>query len=178
MNDPPVLLLPPWRDAGPAHWQSRWATLHGAVRVEQDDWLWPRRGDWMARLEEVLLALPAPAVLVADGLACQLVAAWAAHSANTARVRAALLVAPTDTEAVDLPPQIALWRPIARRRLPFAALAVTGAGDPPRSAERAAALFADWGCAWHCTSPAGGDLPAGDWPAGRALLRALIEASA
>ena len=27
----------------------------GCERVEQDDWLWPRRGDWMSRLEEVLL---------------------------------------------------------------------------------------------------------------------------
>ena len=50
-----VLLLPGWQDSGTAHWQSRWEALHGFRRVQQDDWLWPRRGDWLARLDEVLL---------------------------------------------------------------------------------------------------------------------------
>ena len=95
---PRVLLLPGWLNSDAAHWQSRWETLHGHRRVEQDDWLWPRRGDWMARLDEVLLADPGPAVLVAHSLGCQLVAAWAGHSQHTARVQAALLVAPPDTE--------------------------------------------------------------------------------
>ncbi len=59
-----VLLLPGWQNSGPAHWQSRWEVLHGFARLDQDDWLWPRRGDWMARLEEALLADDRPALLV------------------------------------------------------------------------------------------------------------------
>src|SRR5438093_7717727 len=89
---PRVLLLPGWQDSGPTHWQSRWEALHGDRRVEQDDWLWPRRGDWMARLDGVLLESDAPAVLVAHSLGCQLVAAWAAHSRPVPRVAAAVLV--------------------------------------------------------------------------------------
>ncbi len=50
-----VLTLPGWQGSGPAHWQSRWEILHGFQRVEQHDWWQPRRGDWMARLDEVLL---------------------------------------------------------------------------------------------------------------------------
>ena len=62
------LLLPGWLDSGPTHWQSRWEALHGCDRVQQDDWLWPRRGDWMARLDDVLQADPRPAVLIAHSL--------------------------------------------------------------------------------------------------------------
>ena len=63
------LLLPGWLDSGPSHWQSRWETLHGCERVLQDDWVWPRRGDWMARLEcwaARRLELEEPLVLAGD----------------------------------------------------------------------------------------------------------------
>jgi len=175
-NPPRVLLLPGWLDSGPGHWQSRWEALHGDRRVVQADWEWPRRGDWMARLEEVLLEAPAPAVLVAHSLGCQLVAAWAAHSAQAQRVRAAMLVAPPDTEREDMPPNLFNWRPIVRTRLPFPSLAVTSADDPYCSPPRAAQMVADWGCERVEIGPRGhinGDSGLGDWPEGRAMLHAL-----
>lgn len=174
-----VLLLPGWRDADAEHWQSRWQRLHGYQRVTQDDWQWPRRGDWMARLEEVLFESAVPAVLVAHGLGCQLVAAWAAHSRHTARVAAALLVAPLDPERDDAPPNLYSWRPIVRARLPFAALVVSSADDPFCAPERAAQMASDWGArqqqiggAGHVDSRAG----LGDWAAGQSLLRELLGA--
>lgn len=180
-NKPRILLLPGWQNSGPAHWQSRWEALYGDRRVEQADWDWPRRGDWMARLEEVLLEDAAPAVLVAHSLGCQLLAAWAAHSSNTARVRAALLVAPPDSERADFPPQLASWRPIVRRRLPFPSVAVTSSDDPYCDPARAAGMAADWGARPHDIGARGhvnADSGLGDWPEGRALLRRLIEAHA
>ena len=172
-----ILLLPGWLNSDPAHWQSRWEALHGHQRVEQDDWVWPRRGDWMARLEEVLLASQAPAVLVAHSLGCQLVAAWAAHSQHAQRVRAALLVAPPDTERADMPPNLFNWRPIVRARLPFASLVVHSDDDPYCQSERADQMAADWGSA--CTSIGArghinGESSLGDWPAGHTLLQGLI----
>ena len=140
----PVLLLPGWQDSGPTHWQSHWAHLHGYRKVEQNDWQWPRRGDWMARLDEVVTSLDAPAVLVAHSLGCQLVAAWAAHSQHAHRVTAALLVAPPDTEREDMPPQLFNWRPIVRQVLPFASLLVTSSDDPYGAADRVAQMAADW----------------------------------
>jgi len=126
-----VFVLPGWMNSGPEHWQSRWERLHGYERVEQADWVWPRRGDWMARLDEVLLAAAeSPAVLVAHSLGCHLVAAWAAHSSHTGRVRGALLVAPPDLECDDMPPQVSTWRPIVRQRLPFAATLLYSHSDP------------------------------------------------
>jgi uncharacterized protein len=173
-----VLLLPGWLNSGPGHWQSRWEALHGYSRVEQDDWLWPRRGDWTARLDDQLLQHETPAVLVAHSLGCQLVAAWSAHSQHTARVKAALLVAPPDTEREDMPPQLYNWRPIVRERLPFASLVVTSSDDPYGSPERAAAMAAGWGSETASIGARGhinGDSGLGDWPEGTTMLRALIE---
>jgi len=50
-----VLILPGWQSSGPEHWQSRWEARFGYRRVEQHDWMHPQRGDWMARLEDVVL---------------------------------------------------------------------------------------------------------------------------
>ena len=171
-----VLLLPGWLNSGPTHWQSRWEALYGDHRVDQNDWLWPRRGDWMARLDAVLLESTTPALLVAHSLGCQLVASWAAHSQHTARVRAALLVAPPDTERSDMPPNLFNWRPISRVRLPFASVVVASRDDPYSHLERSRQMAADWGSAWHDTGARGhlnGDSGLGDWPEGRALLMAL-----
>ena len=176
-----VLLLPGWLDSGPDHWQSRWEALHGDRRVLQSDWLWPKRGDWMARLEEVLLEDDTPALLAAHSLGNQLVAAWAAHSQHTARVKGALLVAPPDIEREDMPPNLVPWRPIVRQTLSFPALAVTSSDDPYCEPARAAEMVAAWGCDAVAIGARGhinGDSGLGDWPEGRALLEALVGARA
>jgi len=174
---PRILLLPGWLNSGPTHWQSLWESQFGDERVQQDDWTWPRRGDWMARLDELILADRRPVVLVAHSLGCQLVAAWAAHSHHTARVQAALLVAPPDTEREDMPPQLHNWRPIVRQPLPFPAVAVVSADDPYCTPERAAAMVAAWGAIYLEAGPLGHlnhESGLGAWPEGRALLERLI----
>ena len=176
MTELRVLLLPGWLDSGPEHWQSRWERLHGDQRVQQSDWRWPKRGDWMARLEEVLLERETPALLVAHSLGCHLVTAWAAHSRHTARVRGALLVALPDIEREDMPPNLQPWRPILRARLPFPAIAVTSLDDPFSSPERGQALALDWGAEAVSIGAAGhinGESGLGDWPVGRALVDRL-----
>lgn len=172
-----TLLLPGWQNSEPSHWQSRWEALHGHRRVEQDDWLWPRRGDWMARLDEVIQAEATPVALVAHSLGVQLVAAWAAHSRHTGRVRGALLVAPPDVEHPDMPPQVAAWRPIVRQPLPFRALAVLSSNDPYCHLARAEEMAADWGAAVYTAGPRGhlnAESGLGDWPEGLALLDSVL----
>jgi uncharacterized protein len=179
-----VLLLPGWHNSGPAHWQSQWERLHGYRRVQQNDWLWPRRGDWMARLDEALLENApgkAATVLVAHSLGCHLVAAWAAHTHHASCIRAALLVAPPDTERDDTPPQLFNWRPLMRQPLPFASTVVASSNDPYCDAVRAASMAADWGSAW-CLLGAHGHLNdqsgLGAWAQGHALLQSLIASTA
>ncbi len=171
---PRVLTLPGWQNSGPGHWQGRWEMLHGFERVQQADWDWPRRGDWMARLEDVVLASEGAVVLVAHSLGCHLVAAWAALSQHTAPVRGALLVAPPDIERADTPPQVSGWRPVMRRPLPFAAIVLHSDDDPYCASERAQDMAADWGAQAVNLGAAGhlnADSGLGDWPAGLAWLR-------
>ena len=180
MKSERVLLLPGWQNSGPDHWQSRWERLHGDARVEQHDWDWPRRGDWMARLDDVLLQNDAPALLVAHSLGCHLVASWAEHSQHTARVRGALLVAPPDTEHLSAPPQLQGWRPRhpkdGRARLPFPSITVISSDDPFGAAEFSLQMAQDWGSRAVMVGPRGHLNAAsglGDWPEGRALLDSL-----
>lgn len=178
MSAPTILLLPGWQNSDPGHWQSLWEAVHGDHRVEQHDWMRPLRGDWCARLEEEVLAAPGAVALAAHSLGCILVAAWAAHSAHTRKVRAALLVAPGDVERDDLRQMIPGWAPIVRRRLPFPSLMIAAHDDPYCEAGRSRQLAADWGARFidagargHINSESG----LGDWPEGRELLNDLLK---
>ena len=178
MNPCSVLLLPGWQNSGPLHWQSRWEAAHGYQRVEQHDWLRPLRGDWISRLEDVLLtgAQDEPVVLVAHILGCQLVAAWASHSKNTHRVKAALLVAPGDPEREALRPVLSSWSPVAMQRLPFVSVLIASENDPYCSAERARQFADAWSADWVNAGSQGhlnADSQLGDWAKGHAQLQKL-----
>lgn len=177
-----TLLLPGWQNSGPDHWQSRWEALHGYHRVEQHDWMRPLRGDWSARLEETVVDADGPVVLVAHSLGCILTAWWARHAppAVVGKVQAALLVAPGDVEQADLRQHLPGWVPIARQRLPFAAVVVGSQNDPYCRLARAQQLAADWGAQWVDAGAAGHINSAsqlGDWPQGHALLQDLVKDS-
>ena len=180
---PTVLILPGWQGSGPEHWQSRWERRYGYQRVEQHDWLRPLRGDWTARLEEVVQAKVAetgrPVLLAAHSLGCVLTAWWAAHSRHADRVAGALLVAPPDIERDDNRQQIPGWAPPARQRLPFPAVLVASTDDPFGSAESASRLATDWGADLLSLGPRGhvnAESGLGDWDEGHALLLGLVAA--
>lgn len=173
-----ILLLPGWQNSDPPHWQSRWEAVHGDHRVEQHEWMRPLRGDWSARLEEEILAAPGQVALVAHSLGCILVAAWAAHSRNTHKVQAALLVAPGDLEREDLRELIPGWAPIVRQALPFRALVIAANDDPYCAAERSREMALDWGARYIDAGRGGhlnGESGLGDWPHGRQLLNDLLK---
>ncbi len=180
MHPSHVLVLPGWQSSGPAHWQSRWELLHGYQRVEQHDWMRPLRGDWSMRLEEAVLGLDAsegPAVLVAHSLACHLVAAWAAHSRQAHRVKAALLVAPGDAEREELRARLPSWSPVVLQRLPFRSVLIGSRNDPFCHAERARHFAHAWGSELIDLGEAGhinADSGLGDWAWGHAQLQALL----
>ena len=176
MNPKNILILPGWQGSSPEHWQSRWERAHGYVRVEQHDWHRPLRGDWIARLEEVLLPCTEPVVLVAHSLGCLCVAAWAAHSQNTHRVKAALLVAPPDLARSDIDPALHSWVSVPMGRLPFKTVMFASNNDPFCSVERARTLASAWGAEFNLIE-AGGHLNAdsglGDWSLGHDKLQNL-----
>jgi uncharacterized protein len=168
-----VLLLPGWQNSGPDHWQSLWEARHGYRRVDQHDWMTPKRGDWMARLEEVVLGCDEPAVLVAHSLGCQLTVAWAAHSKNTHRVKGALLVAPPDTERDDLRSVLPSWAPISLKPLPVPSVRVASRDDPYCRFERSQCFAAAWGSRLMDLGNAGhinAETGLGDWSEGHGFL--------
>ena len=176
MNPANVLVLPGWQNSGLDHWQSRWEAAHGYQRVQQHDWQRPLRGDWTARLEDVVLACDEPAVLVAHSLGCLLVAAWAAHSQLTHRIRGALLVAPGDPQREELVGTLGSWTPIAQDHLPFPSLLLGSQDDPYCSFTRAQAFASAWGSQFMDYGHSGhinADSGLGDWPQGHAFLTQL-----
>lgn len=175
-----VLILPGWQNSGPDHWQSLWEAAHGYQRVEQHDWLRPLRGDWIARLEDVLLARDVercgPAVLVAHSLGCMLAVAWASHSKNTHLVKGALLVAPPDTERVDVRQMLSSWAPVPQYPLPFKSVLFASSDDPFCAPERAREFADAWGAEWMDAGPCGhlnAESALGHWPQAHAQLQRL-----
>lgn len=174
-----VLILPGLEDSGPQHWQSLWEKRHGYQRVQQHDWMRPLRGDWVARLEDIVLDRDETAVLVAHSLGCLLVAAWAAHSKNTHRVKGALLVAPPDADREDLREILPGWAPVELGyKLPFRSVVVASRNDPFCAFGRArqfatawGSQFIDYGDSGHINAESG----LASWPEGHVLLQDLMK---
>lgn len=174
-----TLILPGLYDSGPEHWQSHWERADPTcVRVQQVDWDMPRREDWQATLDAAIGAAPTPALLVAHSSSCALVAHWAAVALpeRLARVRGALLVAPSDPEAPSYPAGPTGFAPMPLARLPFPAIVVASTNDEYVTAARARTFADAWGAALVDVGPLGHVNSAsglGAWPAGRALLDRL-----
>ena len=176
MSPSNVLIHPGWLNSGPDHWQNRWELTHGYQRVEQHDWQRPLRGDWIARLEDVLLSCNGPAVLVAHSLGCPTVAAWAAHSQNTHLVKAALLVAPPDTAREDIAQTLPGWV-VPLQQLPFKTVVFASSNDPFCGIDQVQRFASSWGSSFIDIGARGhinADSGLGDWPEAHAELQRLI----
>ncbi len=172
-SDCDIVIVPGYCNSGPDHWQTRWAAkLSNARRVEQDDWVQPRRDAWVARLIETVGACTRPVVLVAHSLGVLTVVQAAAVLGGTA-VRGAFLVALPDAEQPDFLPEIErTFAPISCDPLPFPSVLVASRTDPVCTWERAEHFARAWGStvvdagdAGHLNSESGH----GPWPEG--LLR-------
>ena len=116
------LIVPGWQGSPEDHWQSHWQnSLPNSARVEQADWLTPRREDWVAALAEAIAADSTPVILIAHSLGCITVAHWAATAPVQflRQVRGALLVAPADVERPACAPALRNFAPIPTDLLPF-----------------------------------------------------------
>ena len=168
-----ILIVPGWRGSESAHWQSLWQVrLQGARRVEQGDWLFPRRQAWVDRLASEILANKGErVVIVAHSLGCITAAHLPPEAA--AHVSAALLVAPADPERRA---QLADFAPVPHQRLPYRSILVASSNDPYCPVRLAGAYARAWGSefvrlenAGHINVAAG----FGEWPQGLQLLSQL-----
>lgn len=173
MNTHRIVIVPGWRNSEPAHWQSLWADrLPNAHRVEQGNWQFPRRKDWVDRLaNDIVSSRGERVVVVAHSLGCIATAHLPPEAA--ARIDAALLVAPADPERRA---QLADFAPVPSQRLPYRSLLVASSNDPYCPVRLAGAYARAWGSefvrlenAGHINVAAG----FGEWPFGLQLLSEL-----
>ncbi|MFJ7883267.1 RBBP9/YdeN family alpha/beta hydrolase [Pseudomonas sp. NPDC096917] len=173
-----VLILPGLSNSGEDHWQTLWEKNYsGLKRVKQHDWETPVCADWVQRLHEKVISSERPVVLVGHSLACNLIATWSQQYPEAAkRVRGALLVAPSDTEAPSYPSGTSGFTPMCLSPLPFDSITVASTDDPYVSAQRAAAFSEAWGSelVWlQAAKHINGQSGLGAWPEGIELLHKL-----
>ena len=174
-----TLILPGIGNSGPEHWQSYWEREDPSCRrVLQAEWDAPRRENWVATLDAAIETEGDLVVLVAHSSSCALVAHWARDATPDAlaRVRGALLVAPSDPEGPNYPAGPTGFAPVPLHPLPFPTIVVASADDAYVSLERARSYAAAWQSAFVDVGPLGhinATSGLGRWPAGLALLAEL-----
>lgn len=174
-----VLILPGLFNSGETHWQSHWEQQFPDMRrVEQQDWETPFAADWVARLNQDIEAADGEVVLVGHSLAVTLITRWAQQYPESGKVRGALLVAPSDTEASSYPSGTSGFTPMSIERLPFPSIVVASTDDPYVTPERAEFFSQAWGSELFWLENAGhinGQTGYGPWPEGLQLLHKLTE---
>lgn len=170
-----ILILPGLGNSGPQHWQSIWETKFNFIRIEQQDWETPFCSDWIETINnEIKKHDAANVILVGHSLACTAIAYWAYKF--DIKIKGALLVGPSDTEADTYPSGTTGFKPVPLFNLPFKSIAVASTNDYYVRYERAK-LFADsWGSdlvnigdAGHINVSSG----FGEWDEGLELLKRL-----
>jgi predicted alpha/beta hydrolase family esterase len=174
-----TLVLPGLSNSGPHHWQTLWEQQDPTCRrVHQADWETPRCADWVATLDDAIAHSADPVVLVAHSSSCALVAHWSRDAAaeNVARVKGALLVAPSDPEGPNYPVGVTGFAPMPLHQLPFPSIVVASRDDQYVTMDRARAYASAWGSdlvdlgdAGHINAASG----LGTWSAGYGLLQRL-----
>jgi predicted alpha/beta hydrolase family esterase len=189
-----VLMVPGLWNSGPQSWQTLWQAEHPEYRrVMQRDWEHPVCKEWVRTLDEYVSATSDDdgvdgVVLVAHSLGCATVVHWAAQYAirvgaeriddrrKPALILGALLVAPSDVEALSYPKEAFGFEPMPMALLPFRSTVVASSNDPYVTVERAEAFAAAWGSKFVSIGEAGhinADSGHGPWETGKKYLQEL-----
>ena len=170
-----VLILPGLGNSGEGHWQTLWENEYNFIRVQQRDWDTPIQNEWIETIDKKIAELHTTDILlVGHSLACCTVAFWAARFNR--KIKGALLVAPSDTDADTYPPGTTGFKPMPLNKLPFPSIAVASTDDYYVTYERAQHFANAWGGELVSIGPAGHINVAagfGEFKAGIELLKGL-----
>ena len=170
-----ILTIPGLGGSGSAHWQTLWEKQFNFIRVEQKDWDTPVCAHWVENINnEVAKHNPTDVILVAHSLACNTIAYWA-QKYNTP-IKAALLVAPADTEADSFPTGTTGFAPMVLSRLPFKTITVASTNDFYVTIARAELFAQSWGSEFVNIGEAGHinvGSGYGEWDFGLEVLKRL-----
>ena len=170
-----ILILPGLGNSGPQHWQSIWERKFNFKRVEQQEWDAPFCSDWIEEINnEIKKHNPADVILVAHSSSCTAIAYWALKF--DVKIKGALIVAPSDTEADTYPQGTTGFKPVPLFNLPFKSIVVASTNDFYVTEERARHFAENWGSELVILNNAGHINVAsgfGDWHEGLDILKRL-----
>jgi uncharacterized protein len=170
-----VLILPGLGNSEELHWQTLWEKNFGFQRVQQTEWETPVKSDWIKKVDQYVLRYnPANVILVGHSLACCTIVFWAQQYHR--KIKGALLVAPSDTEAETYPPGTTGFKPMPDFKLSFPCTVIASENDPFVTIDRAKYFASRWGGDLYNIGDAGHinvSSGFGEWEAGLAYLRAL-----
>ena len=171
-----ILIHPGLNNSGEKHWQTLWEKRYPQFsRVNQKEWDQPVCSEWISHLDEVVRAKDeSQVVIVGHSLACATVGFWVKE--YNRKIKAALLVAPSDTEAPSYPEGTTGFKPMPLVKLPFPSITVMSSNDKFVSIERARFFANAWGSELVNIGNAGhinGESELGFWEFGLELLDRL-----
>lgn len=169
-----IIMVPGWRGSGQEHWQSIWQKqLPYAERVEQENWVSPKRDSWVTKLEELILSRPEPVIVVAHSLGC--ITTVHLGQAAAEKIHGALFVAPADPERRGV---LVDFAPVPYAALSYRSILVASNTDPYCPVRLAGAYARAWGSEFVRLQNAGHiniESGHGHWPLGWGLLQSLLE---
>ncbi|TDD98049.1 alpha/beta hydrolase [Flavobacterium cellulosilyticum] len=145
-NTTQLLIIPGLGGSGENHWQSFWSNKYENVtRINQEDWNQPNLENWLMELNNTIVKLNCPIILVAHSLAVSLVLHWTEIHSNS-NIKGALLVAPADVDSPIHTPEILRgFAKMPTSKLPFPSIVVASENDDYVSLERAQYFAEKWG---------------------------------
>jgi predicted alpha/beta hydrolase family esterase len=140
-----ILIHPGLGNSGEQHWQTLWEKRYPQfTRIEQKEWDAPVCKDWISTIDEaVMQSEPRSVILVGHSLACCAIGYWSQEFQR--KIKGALLVAPSDTEADSYPPGTTGFKPMPMSKLPFPSITVMSTNDQYVQIDRAKTFAQAWG---------------------------------
>ncbi|WP_026628690.1 RBBP9/YdeN family alpha/beta hydrolase [Dyadobacter alkalitolerans] len=171
------LTVPGLASSGPQHWQTIWEQQYPQQfsRVQQENWDWPVKEDWVKQLDKQISDLTGPTILVGHSLGCITIAHWAQQH-SSAHIKGALLVAPADAEMSKRLNFVVEFTPIPVKPFAFKTVVVASTNDIYATIGRSKTFAENWGSEFinigkkgHINAVSGLE----DWKEGKAILESL-----
>ncbi len=161
------------------HWQRLWFnSIKSSCWVEQKEWNNPNKDIWIKELENTMLHIEGPIVIIAHSIGCHTVVEWVKKYYKAQEIIGALLVAPPDTNQKNFPKEIKGYKNPPLEKLPFRSVCVLSSNDPYSSEVKAEFLADKWGSkVVHIGSKGHINLASnlGIWEEGKEILTQMIQ---
>lgn len=170
-----IFILPGLGNSGEDHWQTHWENQFNFTRIQQRDWDKPVCAEWIETIDKQIETTSTNQIIfVGHSLACATIVNWATRYYR--KIKGALLVAPSDTEATSFPKGTTGFTPMPLKKLEFPSITITSSNDFYVTLERAKFFANAWGSplinigdAGHINTAAG----FGRWDEGLEYLKKL-----